>query len=187
MKKSDETRERILKATGELFNESGYEKLTLENIAARSGISKGGLLYHFPSKESILKELFESGVKEYVEKIRRIIDDFKNREDKDSRKKLEDLIDEFIDEDFGEIDSGVMAAFSKNPTIFDCFWDVDREMYGIISECFDDVEFVLILKFASDGYFFSKLFGYECPDESQRQRIKEMIKKMLKERIKKRW
>jgi len=51
------TRERILDIALELFNEQGYEKTSLRQIAERLGFSKAAIYYHFASKEDILFEL----------------------------------------------------------------------------------------------------------------------------------
>ncbi|GAA3189619.1 hypothetical protein GCM10020255_087930 [Rhodococcus baikonurensis] len=49
-----DTRDRILDALEKLLLVSGVAQVTLEGVAAEAGVSKGGLLYHFPSKEALL-------------------------------------------------------------------------------------------------------------------------------------
>jgi AcrR family transcriptional regulator len=46
-----------LAAADALLSEEGIAAFTLEAVAARAGISKGGLLYHFPTKEALLAAL----------------------------------------------------------------------------------------------------------------------------------
>lgn len=48
------TRDRILDALETLLLADGTPGITLEAVAAEAGISKGGLLYHFPGKEPLL-------------------------------------------------------------------------------------------------------------------------------------
>ncbi|BAH49039.1 MAG: TetR/AcrR family transcriptional regulator [Rhodococcus sp. (in: high G+C Gram-positive bacteria)] len=48
------TRDRILDALEKLLLDVGIAQVTLEAVAAEAGVSKGGLLYHFPSKEALL-------------------------------------------------------------------------------------------------------------------------------------
>jgi AcrR family transcriptional regulator len=50
-------RDRILEAAERMVAEVGAARLTLEVVAQSAGVSKGGLLYHFPSKESLLSAL----------------------------------------------------------------------------------------------------------------------------------
>jgi AcrR family transcriptional regulator len=51
------TRERILDIALQLFNEQGYDKTSLREIAERLGYTKAALYYHFERKEDILLEL----------------------------------------------------------------------------------------------------------------------------------
>src|SRR5690242_2095382 len=43
-------RDRILEAAERVVAEIGAARLTLDVVAQAAGVSKGGLLYHFPSK-----------------------------------------------------------------------------------------------------------------------------------------
>jgi AcrR family transcriptional regulator len=53
------TRERILEAGYAVAGESGVAAVTLDAVANRAGVSKGGLLYHFPSKEALLSGMVD--------------------------------------------------------------------------------------------------------------------------------
>jgi AcrR family transcriptional regulator len=50
-------RERLLDAAERVVAESGATHLTLDAVAKSAGVSKGGLLYHFPSKEALLESM----------------------------------------------------------------------------------------------------------------------------------
>ncbi|MFC4224956.1 TetR/AcrR family transcriptional regulator [Lysinibacter cavernae] len=50
-------RERILEAYTSLLMEGNERAATLDAVAALAGVSKGGLLYHFPSKEALASGL----------------------------------------------------------------------------------------------------------------------------------
>lgn len=56
---SRDTRDRILDALRSLLARGGAAEATLENVAAEAGVSKGGLLYHFPSKDALFHGLVE--------------------------------------------------------------------------------------------------------------------------------
>ena len=53
------TRQRILDASRELFNEQGYASTTLAEIAAAVGIAEGNLWYHFRTKLDLVAGLEE--------------------------------------------------------------------------------------------------------------------------------
>jgi AcrR family transcriptional regulator len=52
-------RERILDAGHAIAGESGVAAVTLDAVAEKAGVSKGGLLYHFPSKEALVSGMVE--------------------------------------------------------------------------------------------------------------------------------
>jgi len=56
------TRQRLLDAAGDLACDEGASSLSLDAVAARAGVSKGGLLYHFPSRDALLRALVTENV-----------------------------------------------------------------------------------------------------------------------------
>ncbi len=64
------TRQRIVQATLELFNQQGERTVSTNHIAAYMEISPGNLYYHFANKQEIVAELFaeyEQGVDTYLQ------------------------------------------------------------------------------------------------------------------------
>ena len=59
------TRDRILSAALELFNERGSAAVTTNHVAARAGISPGNLYYWFTDKNEIVRELYAQFVEAY--------------------------------------------------------------------------------------------------------------------------
>jgi AcrR family transcriptional regulator len=53
------TRDNILDAALELFNEQGTAAVSTNHIAAAINISPGNLYYHFRNKQDIIRSLFE--------------------------------------------------------------------------------------------------------------------------------
>ncbi len=52
-------RETIIDAAEDVAIEVGARHLTLDAVAAKSGVSKGGLIYHFPNKEALLNAMLD--------------------------------------------------------------------------------------------------------------------------------
>lgn len=71
--KADETRKRILDVALKLFMEEGYEKATMRRIAQEAGLTPGAAYYHFPSKENIVFQYYESSYEDHVPEVDRIL------------------------------------------------------------------------------------------------------------------
>lgn len=54
-----QTKDRIIMASIELFNEQGFVNVRLQNIADELKISVGNLAYHFKNKEAIVAKAYE--------------------------------------------------------------------------------------------------------------------------------
>ena len=59
MGKGEETRERILARSAQLFNRQGYAGASLADIMRETGLEKGGIYNHFSSKEQLALESFD--------------------------------------------------------------------------------------------------------------------------------
>jgi AcrR family transcriptional regulator len=56
--KKMKTRDRIILASKELFNEQGERNVTTNHIASHLGISPGNLYYHFKNKQQIIFDIY---------------------------------------------------------------------------------------------------------------------------------
>ena len=57
---SEQTRQRILDAAYALFRRSGYGRVSMDEIAAATRVTKRTLYYHFESKDSLLATVLET-------------------------------------------------------------------------------------------------------------------------------
>ena len=67
-------RERILDAAFHVFSRTGYRDAAVDDIAREAETSKGGIYFHFPTKESILMELMGSTADRLVGKVQQAVD-----------------------------------------------------------------------------------------------------------------
>ncbi|GAB5407174.1 MAG: TetR/AcrR family transcriptional regulator [Aureliella sp.] len=54
MSKSDESRQRICEAAIAIASRDGFAAMSLDAVATQAGVSKGGLLYHFRTREELI-------------------------------------------------------------------------------------------------------------------------------------
>jgi TetR/AcrR family transcriptional repressor of nem operon len=59
MSKGEQTRQQIVAEAAALFNQHGYEGTSLAALMEATGLEKGGIYRHFPSKEAIAAEAFD--------------------------------------------------------------------------------------------------------------------------------
>lgn len=65
-----ETNTRILDAVMKLILRGGLPAVTLSAVCRQAGISKGGLMHHFPCKESLVDAFLQRSVEEYLHAVR---------------------------------------------------------------------------------------------------------------------
>lgn len=70
-RKKEATRQRILKTALRLFSESGFEKPTVEEIAAAADVGKGTIYNYFRTKEDILVAFMSQQEERVQERVRR--------------------------------------------------------------------------------------------------------------------
>ena len=71
MSKGDETRQKIIAKAAELFNQRGLEGTSMADLMEATGLEKGGIYRHFPSKEAVAAEAFDYAWEEaFQERVR---------------------------------------------------------------------------------------------------------------------
>jgi AcrR family transcriptional regulator len=62
--RGEATRERLLGAARRLFGQDGFEHTSVEAVLAASGVKRGALYHHFPSKSALFDAVLEKVVAE---------------------------------------------------------------------------------------------------------------------------
>jgi AcrR family transcriptional regulator len=70
-RKKEIDRDRILDAAEQVILESGGRDFTLDAVAERAGISKGGLVYTFATKDGLVRAALEREVTRFQEAVQR--------------------------------------------------------------------------------------------------------------------
>ena len=96
-KKAPELRkEEIFNAALFCFNQNGYYETSIDDIAARAGITKGGIYHHFSSKKTLFIDLFHTVANRYFETLK-----LKIHQPSDASRHMQDLVKK-SDEIFNE-------------------------------------------------------------------------------------
>jgi AcrR family transcriptional regulator len=65
--RSEATRTKLLGVARKLFRARGYADTSLDDIAARAGVTKGAFYHHFEDKKAIFTAVFEEAERQLVE------------------------------------------------------------------------------------------------------------------------
>lgn len=73
VEKAEGRRRDILLAAANVFARDGYGSASLDDVAAKIGVTKGVIYYYFRSKEEILTEIRATAIRDAIVRIERII------------------------------------------------------------------------------------------------------------------
>lgn len=172
-------KEKILDAANKLITEKGLSSFTLEEVAKEAGISKGGLLYHFSSKDALMKGLIESGIALFETKV-------SEREKALSSNEPNNWFVSYIEEQFStaKIDTntmaGIIAAFALNQELLEPVLDNRKEWLEKINKSKDPI-LGIIISLACDGIAFSNLLGIDVYPEKTKAELMERLIQLTKE------
>ena len=161
-----DTRDRLLNAAGAVVRRDGPQALTLDAVAAEAGVSKGGLLYHFGTKQELIEALVARWLAEFQDDIEKADPHFVR-----GYVRASDPAGEIADE------LGLLAALVADPAVLRTV----RDRYAIWQdrverEGSDPVD-ATVARLAADGLWLAELLGMAPP----RGRLREQVLSRLLE------
>src|SRR3954467_2466077 len=67
------TRQALLDAAIELFGTAGFDATSVQSIADRARVTKGGFYHHFESKQALLHEIHDRFIDYHLERMRELL------------------------------------------------------------------------------------------------------------------
>ncbi|MER2089395.1 TetR/AcrR family transcriptional regulator [Sporosarcina sp. JAI121] len=169
----------ILDAASRIVAEKGIFSLTLEAVAKEAGISKGGLLYHYQSKEELVEKMVEHLAVTYQSKIAAKAEADFEEKGKWSRAYL----DVTFKQPYRKTDmhAGLLAAKAINPLLLNPIHEVYAEwQHEIENDGLDPIQ-ATIIRLATDGIWLADLFGINPIDQGSKDLIYETLRRWTKE------
>ena len=169
------TRERILTAAAAVARESGPGSLSLDAVAARAGVSKGGLLYNFPTKAKLLQSLVEA----YVAEFERMLDEAVAGGEALAAAFVR-LTAAAVDEEHAPA-AWIFSAIAEDP---DFLAPVKRHRRALLERLKGearDVPGLLLAFLAMEGLHSMKLFDAEILSEEQRRQVVERVLRIARQ------
>ena len=175
------TRTRLLDAASWIVVEQGVDALTLEAVAHRAGVSKGGLLHHFASKEALTSALVEHAFATYETVIEQALDpaESEGTPGRWTRAYVRSSFD--TDERVHTLVVALALMTRRTPDL------VRAAAAGIgrIWEALDhdglDAVSAALIRSAADGVYYNEAVGNPPLPEPMRSEVREMLLAMTRE------
>lgn len=175
MARAETSRQKILKAASELAFSEGAAHMSLDAVAARAGVSKGGLLYNFPNKAALMRAL-----------VQQYLDDFRAElEAADGEAAKEPFPARYLQLVVKDIDdkappsSGLLAALAEDPCMLAPVKAFNRELVDRMKSGATDTGGVLVLFLALEGLRAQNVFGTNILDSEERRLVLERLAALI--------
>ena len=175
------SRDKIVAAAVDLAKEVGPGHVSLDAVAQRAGVSKGGLLYNFPSKTKLLEAIvahhldnFESALLEKTEK---------------SGSKRDSVIAACVD--LFEMDckeglppaSGFLAALVENPDLLLPVRKMTRRLVDKVRANASDESSALVVFMALEGLRCLPLLDIDVLTKEERDLVVEKLHDIVRKKV----
>ena len=147
----------MLDAAEAIVLESGARHMTLDAVAARAGVSKGGLLYHFPTKEALLRAMLERFSKQIEETRKQKAKGLKEGPGREIKAFILSNTDRAPKRD--QIGSALLAAVAHDPKLLQPARDNLRRLLAEFRQAGLNFNRATVITFATLGLVFSELLS----------------------------
>lgn len=171
-KRPDAVRAALLSAAEDLARTRGLQSVTMQAVSEAAGVTKGGLLHHFPNKDALLRGLFDA----YIERLELAIAGLMGADDASSGRFTRAYIRATLDP--GALSSEpasaeVLSAFMGDPGLRRRWY----EWLAAQEATHDKTDSALglrIARLAADGFWFAQTDG--VPLESESELLAEILR-----------
>ena len=167
------SREVILDAAETVVIESGARHMTLDAVAARAGVSKGGLLYHFPTKEALLRGMLERLSKSMAETRKKRGKGLKEGPGREIKAFILSSADRDPKKD--QIGSALLAAVAHDPKLLEPVRDQARQHLNEFTRSVIGFKRASVIFFAAYGLVLSELLLISPLSNKERHELVEEL------------
>lgn len=173
------TREAILDAAQAVVSSQGGARLTIDAVVTESGFSKGGVLYHFPSKTVLLQAMLGR----MIDRIAAEIDAAATRARDAGEPVALAMIKAMLTyrKTDPELSVAILAASAEQPELLDPARKYVKDMITRALNDAPDPTLARIVSLAIDGLHFNELLGIDYVSDDQRDAIQSRLIRMMQE------
>ncbi|MGD2159358.1 MAG: TetR/AcrR family transcriptional regulator [Anaerolineales bacterium] len=170
-----QTRQQIFEACSWILRNEGLTNLTLEAVADEAQISKGGLLYHFPNKESLIEALFEYHNSKFETRLQELVEAEGDEVGAWLRAYAKASIEQIADPENASLYASLFAAEERYASAHQLMREKYVNWQKNIENCGLDPTLATLVRIAVDGLWFAEMHRYAPPDLKRREKILKRI------------
>jgi AcrR family transcriptional regulator len=179
---TDNAREKIIDAAEQVVVESGAGHLTFEAVASKSGISRGGLLYHFPDKKALLKGMLDRQIGRIAETRMKKRAEIPEGPERETVAYVLSMLDE-DNESKGRIMAAIIAMAAYEPGILGSAAQDYRQTISDLATDGLSFERVAVITLATHGLRLMEVLSISYFNAEERCRIIKELSALAKEPV----
>lgn len=164
------TSDTIIDAAMAIVRDQGVARLTLDAAAKVAGISKGGVLYHFKSKDDLIRGM----VQRLIDQCDQLSHDYYQREPEGPYRWAKTMVRASFDPTGPATDSvggALLAAITVNPDLMAPIHAMYARWQERLASDSPDMERAGLICTAMDGLYFQRLMGIRLGDSATSERL----------------
>ncbi len=174
-----ETRELIFKAASQILIDEGLSSLTLAKAAEQAGLSKGGLLYHFPNKVALIDAIFEYHNEIFERRLEQLSAEEGHAPGAWLKAYARASVEQITDADTASLYASLFAAEEEYASAHALMRQKYINWQDKVENCGLDPNWALLIRLTVDGLWFSEMHQYGPPDLNQRKWLISKIMELV--------
>lgn len=173
------SRERIMDAAEQVVLEEGASHMTMDAVAAKAGVSKGGLIYHFPSQ----RELLQAMLQRFIDLVDARMAQGRAKLSDDPARDIKAYVHVWfsLDSRHRRSASALLAAITREPELLQTVREKHRAVLADIVKAASNPEQAMVLSMATEGMWMSELLNISPLSQSERQCMRRALLRIVDE------
>jgi AcrR family transcriptional regulator len=179
------TRERLLDVAEAIVLRAGPDRLTLDAVAREAGISKGGILYHFGTKDALIAAMVARLYDEWDHDIERELASAPDAAAPGAWTRA--YVRATIDPSSAgpgptpEVGAAILAAIANDPALLDPLRERFRAWQRSLATDRIDPVLATMLRLAADGLLLAELLDLAPPSAALREQVRARLLALTEE------
>lgn len=172
-------RERIMDAAVQVVLKEGASHMTMEAVAAQAAVSKGGLIYHFPSQRDLLQAMLQR----FADRVEARMAQARAQLPESPARNIKAYIHAWfaLRGDYRRGASALLATITREPELLKAVQKRHRAVLAEIVQAAPNPEQAMVLSLATEGMWMSELLEISPLTGRERECIQRMLLKLADE------